>query len=137
MLIKKGGIVMKKVYPAIFEKDPVGFGIYFPDVEGAVTQAETIPEGLEMASDALGIMLSDLIEKGYSLPEPSEINDLTINRETEFATLIPVELNHYLKDDKLDKKTIKIPHWLNVRATNEKINFSKTMADALEEKLNI
>ena len=78
-----------------------------------------------------------MIEKGYSLPEPSEINDLTINRETEFATLIPVELNDYLKDAKLDKKTIKIPHWLNVRATNEKINFSKTMADALEEKLNI
>lgn len=86
---------MKKVYPAIFEEDPVGFGIYFPDVEGAVTQAETIPEGLEMASDALGIMLGDLIEKGLSLPEPSEINDLKINRETEFAKLISVELNEY------------------------------------------
>ncbi|MDY4307832.1 hypothetical protein SNF32_13555 [Enterococcus mundtii] len=54
---------MKKVYPAIFEKDPVGYGIYFPDVEGAVTQSEDIAQGLELAADALGIMLGDLVEK--------------------------------------------------------------------------
>lgn len=128
---------MKKVYPAIFEKDPVGYGIYFPDVEGAVTQSSSVIEGLEIASDALGIMLSDLIENEVPLPKPSDINNLTINHDTEFATLISVDLNDYLKDVKLDKKTIKIPHWLNVRATNEGINFSKTMADALEEKLNV
>ena len=45
---------MLKIYPAIFEKDLTGYGIFFPDVEGAVTQADTLNEGLEMASDALG-----------------------------------------------------------------------------------
>lgn len=128
---------MKKVYPAIFEKDPVGYGIYFPDVEGAVTQAETILEGLEVASDALGIMLSDLVERNLPLPEPSTMKEISYDPETEFATLVSVELDDYLKDVKLDKKTIKIPHWLNVRATNEGINFSKTMTEALAKKLNI
>lgn len=128
---------MKKVYPAIFEKDPVGYGIYFPDVEGAVTQAETILEGLEVASDALGIMLGDLVEHNLPLPEPSNMNEISYDPETEFVTLVSVELDDYLKDVKLDKKTIKIPHWLNVRATNEGINFSKTMTEALAQKLNI
>ena len=128
---------MKKVYPAIFEKDPVGYGIYFPDVEGAVTQAETIIEGLEVASDALGIMLGDLVEHNIPLPEPSNMNEISYDPEVEFVTLVSVDLDDYLKDVKLDKKTIKIPHWLNVRATNEGINFSKTMTEALAQKLNI
>ncbi|BAO08146.1 MULTISPECIES: type II toxin-antitoxin system HicB family antitoxin [Enterococcus] len=128
---------MKKVYPAIFEKDPVGYGIYFPDIEGAVTQSKDIIEGLEVASDALGIMLGDLVENNKPLPKPTNINDLSIDSEREFATLISVDLNDYLKDVQLDKKTIKIPHWLNVRATNEGINFSKTMSEALVQKLNI
>lgn len=127
---------MKKVYPAIFEKDPVGYGIYFPDIEGAVTQSKDIIEGLEVASDALGIMLGDLVENNKPLPKPTNINDLSIDSEREFATLISVDLNDYLKDVQLDKKTIKIPHWLNVRATNEGINFSKTMSEALVQKLN-
>ncbi|MBO0461664.1 MULTISPECIES: type II toxin-antitoxin system HicB family antitoxin [Enterococcus] len=128
---------MKKVYPAIFEKDPVGYGIYFPDIEGAVTQSKDIIEGLEVASDALGIMLGDLVENNKPLPKPTNINDLSIDSEREFATLISVDLNDYLKDVQLDKKTIKIPHWLNVRATNEGINFSKTMSEALVQKLKI
>lgn len=128
---------MKKVYPAIFEKDPVGYGIYFPDIEGAVTQAESVTEGLEMASDALGIMLGDLVENNLPLPTPSNINDLKIDQKNEFATLISVDLNDYLKEVQLDKKTIKIPHWINVRATKEGINFSKTMTEALAKKLNI
>ena len=128
---------MKKVYPAIFEKDPVGYGIYFPDIEGAVTQSKDIIEGLEVASDALGIMLGDLVENNKPLLKPTNINDLSIDSEREFATLISVDLNDYLKDVQLDKKTIKIPHWLNVRATNEGINFSKTMSEALVQKLNI
>lgn len=128
---------MKKVYPAIFEKDPVGYGIYFPDIEGAVTQSKDIIEGLEVASDVLGIMLGDLVENNKPLPKPTNINDLSIDSEREFATLISVDLNDYLKDVQLDKKTIKIPHWLNVRATNEGINFSKTMSEALVQKLNI
>jgi len=121
---------MKKVYPAIFEKDPVGYGIYFPDIEGAVTQSEDIGQGLELAADALGIMLGDLVEKNLPLPAPTDINSLSV-------TLVSVDLNDYLKDVQLDKKTIKIPHWMNVRAMNEGINFSKTMAEALAQKLNI
>lgn len=128
---------MIKVYPAIFETDPVGYGIYFPDVEGAITQGNDLDDGLEMASDALGIQLAWNIENQMPLPAPTPINDLQINKETQFATLVAVDLADYLKDTKADKKTIKIPHWLNVRAEKEGVNFSKTMTNALMEKLGV
>ncbi len=128
---------MLKIYPAVFERDEVGYGIYFPDVEGAVTQGADIEEGLEMASDVLGIQLSWNVEHGISLPKSSDINDVEYNKETQFVTLVTVDLSDYLKDTKSDKKTIKIPHWLNVRAEKEGINFSRTMKEALIEKLGI
>lgn len=128
---------MKKIYPAVFEKDPVGFGIYFPDVAGAVTQGETLAEGLENAADALGIMLADLVEKNISLPTPTPVDQVAVKAEEEFVTLVMVDLADYLKDTKLDKKTIKVPHWLNVRATKAGVNFSKTMTEALVEKLGV
>ncbi|EOT44465.1 type II toxin-antitoxin system HicB family antitoxin [Enterococcus columbae] len=128
---------MQKVYVAVFEKDPVGYGIYFPDVEGAVTQGSTIAEGMENASDALGIMLADLIENSVPLPKATAINDVVIENEHQFKTLISVDLMDYLKESVLDKKTVKVPHWLNVRATKANINFSKTLSDALIEKLGV
>lgn len=128
---------MFKVYSAVFEQDPVGYGIYFPDIEGAVTQGTTIEEGIDNASDALGMMLADLIENEIPLPQPTNINEIKIDENTQFKTLISVDLADYLKETKLDKKTVKIPHWLNVRASKANVNFSKTLSDALIEKLGV
>lgn len=128
---------MKKIYPAIFKRTSGGYEIRFPDVDEVIAEAENIAEGLEIASERLGRELGMLVEKNITLPTPSPINTLSIDSEKEFATLISVDLNDYLKDTQLDKKTIKIPHWLNVRATKEGINFSKTMTEALAKKLNI
>ena len=128
---------MIKVYSAVFEQDSVGYGIYFPDIEGAVTQGTTIEEGINNASDALGMMLADLIENEIPLPQPTNINEIKIDENTQFKTLISVDLADYLKETKLDKKTVKIPHWLNVRAIKANVNFSKTLSDALIEKLGV
>ena len=49
---------MKYVYPAVFHCTiEGGYYIDFPDVAGAITQAETLYEALEMAEDALAGML--------------------------------------------------------------------------------
>ena len=51
---------MKYVYPAVFYKDkelPETYTVIFPDVEGAVTQGETLFNAMEMAEDALCGML--------------------------------------------------------------------------------
>ena len=63
--------------------------------------------------------------------------DIAMNKETQFVTLVSVNLLDYLQDSVPDKKTIKIPQWLNARATKAGINFSKTMIEALMEKLQV
>lgn len=40
-------------------------------------------------------------------------------------------------ESSINKKTIKIPHWLNIRAEKAGINFSRTMTEALMEKLGV
>ncbi|KAF1305039.1 type II toxin-antitoxin system HicB family antitoxin [Enterococcus sp. JM9B] len=128
---------MIKIYPAVFENDPVGYGIFFPDIEGATTQGNNLIEALEMASDELGIQLAWNIENGVPLPEPTPINSIKIDEKKQFVSLVSVDLSDYLQETNPDKKTIKIPHWLNVRAEKEGVNFSKTMTEALMEKLGV
>ena len=49
---------MKYVYPAIFyAAKEGGYVVEFPDVQGAVTQGDTLYEAMEMAEDALAGML--------------------------------------------------------------------------------
>lgn len=126
--------MLKKVYPAVFETDPVGYGIYFPDVEGAVTQGADIADGLEMASDVLGIMLADLVERGKDLPEPTPLNKVLVNKETQFVTLVSVDLAEYLEMNEPVKKTLQIPKWADKRGKDLGINFSRTLTEAILEK---
>lgn len=128
---------MLKVYPAIFTQDPNEYeetkGYYtviFPDFYG-VTQGKNIEEAMENASDYLGIILSDYIENGDSLPTPSNIDDFTID-EHSFATLVSVDLDDYLKDMPYDRTTVTIPHYLKVKADKKGVNFSKVLSDSLE-----
>jgi predicted RNase H-like HicB family nuclease len=127
--------MMKLIYPAVFEHDPVGYGVYFPDVEGAVTQGETLEEALDNASDVLGIQLAWNIENGLPIPKVTDISKIDYDAQVQFTTLVSVDISDYLEETKPDRKTIYIPHWLNVRAEKEGINFSKTMQEALLKKV--
>ena len=64
---------MKYVYPAVFHAEPEGgYTISFPDIEGCLSQGETIQECCEMAEDALTLMLWDMEENHISAPSPTE-----------------------------------------------------------------
>lgn len=60
-------------YPARFTADRQagGYVISFPDVPEAVTQAESIEEGVEMATDCLEMVLAEYIRLGRPIPAPS------------------------------------------------------------------
>jgi antitoxin HicB len=60
-------------YQALFE--PTGEGGYvvtFPDFRWGVTQGDSLEQVGEMATDALSMILNDLIEKGERLPTPGK-----------------------------------------------------------------
>ena len=76
-------------YPAIFyydEKDGVpGYFIHFPDFDAAGTQGTSIEEGMEMASDWLGIHVAHYFEENEVPPKPSNVNDLSPEKNNPFA----------------------------------------------------
>ncbi len=129
---------MKLVYPAIFKKEELGYSVVIPDLLGCCTQGDTLEEAIEMAEDAaLGWLLTTL-EENEEIPNASNINDIKLEDEDEFVSLLLLDLSSYSEkysSRKSVKKTLTIPYWLNERAERLKINFSKTLQDALIFKI--
>lgn len=129
----------KYIYPAVFHPEKEGgFSIEFPDIDGCFTCGDDLADGMEMASDALPLMLVQLEDEKAEIPAPSAINDLKIE-EGDFATLIPCDTTVYrrLMNNAAVKKTLTIPAWLNQTATSAGINFSQVLQDALKTQLNL
>lgn len=129
----------KYVYPAIFTPEEDGkFSISFPDISGCYTCGDNLADGMEMAQDALALMLAHLEDEGRKIPIASAINTLTVG-DDQFTTYIPCDTIMYrrLMNKASVKKTLTIPSWLNDSATAAGINFSQTLQDALKERLNL
>ena len=130
---------MKYVYPVVFSpENEGGFNVYFPDINRGATQGETIEECIEMAEDFLCLALYNMEKEKFKIPSARNIKEV----EAEFddiVTLISVDTDIYRRfyENKLIKKTLNIPSWLNERAENANINFSQTLQKALKEELHI
>lgn len=49
-----------------------GYVVTFPDFDWGVTQGDTEQEAMEMAADALGLMIDHIIKSGEPLPVPGK-----------------------------------------------------------------
>ena len=81
-------------FPAIFTEEKNGYSVNFPDIDSCFTCGETLEEAIEIASDALSLMLSDYEETGTAIPTATKINQLVTNNN-EFAKLITGETDKY------------------------------------------
>ena len=130
---------MKYIYPAVFTKDGDFYIVKFPDIEGCYTQGETLSEAVEMAEDALCLMLYDYEEEGKKIPEPSDIKKIKVSSNDDFVSLVSCDSLEYRKfyDNKAVKKTLTIPSWLNTMSEKDGINFSAVLQNALKKELHI
>ncbi|EKU70615.1 type II toxin-antitoxin system HicB family antitoxin [Selenomonas sp. F0473] len=129
---------MKYVYPAVFQPEETGFFISFPDIEGCFTQSPSIQDGMDMAADALNLMLWHMEEKGLNIPAPSSLRELKCPPDS-FATLIGADTLAYRKqhDTKSVRKNVSIPRWLDTLAAEHNVNFSNIMQNALMDALGV
>ena len=129
---------MKLVYPACFYEEESGYSVEIPDLLGCCTQGNTLEQAMEMAQDAaLGWILTS-IEDEEEIPVPSDIKDVKLEGNNGFVTLLLLDIDQYTEKfgtKKSIKKTLTIPEWLNRRAEKIGINFSKTLQDALLNKI--
>ena len=130
---------MKYVFPAILRlEENIGYFVSFPDLERGATQGDTLADALSMAEDALCLALYDMEESQESIPSPS--NPRTLNmQEDDIVTLISVNTENYRQyyENKLVRKTLNIPSWLNKQAEEANINLSQTLQAALKNELQI
>lgn len=126
--------MLNKVYPAIFHEESNSFWVEFPDLEGCQTYADTLPQAMELASEALGLYLSSLIENDQEAKTPTDIKRISPNDG--FVSYVCCNVEKYLTKNKAIKKTLSIPQWLNESAEKQNINFSAVLKEALIEKIS-
>lgn len=144
---------MNLAYPALFyyvDSEPIHYLVYFPDLKGAGTQGEDIPDALVMASDWLGMTLSEFIEDGKTLPSPSQINDLvlreanpfevhpdsqfTYDPQQSFISMVLINLNQFLQNQRSVEETVTIPIWAVKSAERLGLSYSDVLTEAIAER---
>lgn len=119
-------------YPLIIHNED-GYWGEFPDVPGCNCQGDTLDEIVMDAKEALNLHLLSMVIDGETLPTPSNPTTIKVH-STDFVTMIYGDLDIKKKDTAV-KKTLTIPKWLNDKATDMGINFSKVLQEALLEKV--
>ena len=125
----------KLIYPAVFSYDD-GICVYFPDVDGCYSQADSTEEAFYMAKDALELVLEDYIFNMFEdAPKPSQIKDIKVE-SNQCVALIEVDVDKLIKrnSSKTINKTLTLPSWLNELGIKNKLNFSKILQDGIKKE---
>jgi predicted RNase H-like HicB family nuclease len=143
---KSGVKVVDYIYPAIFHHDdedrPDSWSATFPDWQphySAVTGGDSLSEAMYMAADLLSGMILWAIKDGEELPKASALHELNVEATpNSFASLVSSKIARTKSVDfAIARVDCTMPDWLKYEAKEKGINFSKTLQDALLEKLEI
>lgn len=141
---------MKVIYPVLFyEEKENGYSVFVPDLNNITTCGSTLEEAMCMTEELIAGTVLDIIEEGSKTPKASKIENVTFdklekdlnienwNYISKFKTYIVVDISKFAEKwgKELVKKTVNIPKWVNTKAEEMKINFSKTLEEALLEKI--
>ena len=136
---------MKVIYPVLFYEEKDGnYSVFVPDLKNASTCGETLEEAMNMAEDLIAGIILDEMEEGNKIPDSSKIESVKYDKlEKEldienwdyisrFKTYVVVDISEFAKKwgKQLIKKTVNIPKWINTKAEELRINFSKTLEEA-------
>jgi predicted RNase H-like HicB family nuclease len=130
---------MKNAYPIVMTQGKEYIVVFIPDFN-INTQGKDIPDAIEMARDAIGLMGIDMQDDGETLPEASNISNIESNTAPDsIVSLVDVDFTEYRKknDMRAVKKNCSIPSWLNFEAERAGVNFSAVLQAALKKELNI
>ena len=72
---------MKKKYPVYFTETESDILVECPDLE-VLTQGKDINNAVEMAKDAIELLIVDMEDRNEKVPEPSRIDDLDVKNGT-------------------------------------------------------
>lgn len=130
---------MKNAYPIVMTPKKDFVIVFVPDFN-INTQGKNIPDAIEMARDAIGLMGIDMQDDGKELPKVSNIADIQAEAPSNsIVSLVDVDFGEYRRknDMRTVKKNCTIPSWLNFEAEQAGVNFSAILQAALKRELHI
>lgn len=146
---------MKVIYPVLFYEESDGsYSVFVPDLNknlssNASTCGSDLEDAMNMAEELIAGIVLDEMEENNKIPKASKIEDVSFEElekyldidnwdyRSKFKTYIAVDISKYAEiwGKELVKKTVNIPKWINSKAESLKINFSKTLEEALLKKI--
>ena len=139
---------MKNAYPTFIAKINNDYLVFVPDMK-IYTEGTSIADASEMARDAIGLKGIDLEDENIELPKPSDADkaielakedaDEDFDYSTGLLTYVDVDFSEYRKkhDNKMVRRNVTLPCWLNYAADKAQLNVSKVLQEALKEKLAV
>lgn len=133
---------MRAVYPTFIKQDEGMHLVYVPDLK-IYTQGHDFYDAIEMARDAISLALVSKEDAKEEIPEASDVAKAKAkakkNAEDDFdfldGTLTFVDVDTIGYRNKLSKRSVKknctIPAWLNDKAEQAGVNFSRVLQEAL------
>jgi len=133
---------MKRVYPVVLTKNEGVVLVEVPDLE-ILTQGEDLADAIDMARDAIGLKIISMEDDGEMVPEASNMTEIYIRGSefyeegNSFVTLVDIDVAEYRRknDNKMVRRNVTLPNWMNVAAEKEGLNVSKVLQEALRERL--
>lgn len=135
---------MKAAYPTILTMVDDCILVEVPDLS-ILTEGKDINDAIEMARDAIGLAGISKLDAREEIPTPSVIDDVDIEQGT-FAkdgegivTLVDIDFDAYRKkiDQKMVRRNVTLPSWLNNAAEEAHLNVSGVLQEALKLKLGM
>ena len=114
------------------KKKKGGFTVEVPDLPGCVSEGSTLAEAILMGTDAASGWVLDELEDGKPAPEASPLENI-IPEAGGFVSMLVLDMDAYAEKygEKVTRKNLTIPTWLNTFAENNHINFSQVLQDSL------
>lgn len=106
----------------------------FPDLDGCVTDGDSLEEAMENAQESMGLYLAALLEEGQSLPDASDIREI---KSEDVVSYVSVDVNKFRRSTRAVKKTLSIPEWLAIEAEKNNLSLSKVLQDGLKAQLGM
>jgi len=123
-------------YIGLLRKDSASdYGVDFPDFPGCITAGRVLEEARRMATKALELHVTGMIQYGEPIPEPSGLDEIVANPGNREAVIMVVEL--HAKPVRSIRVNVMLPEDLVQAIDRKTSNRSRFLADAAGEKLHI
>ncbi len=119
-------------YTAVISESDGTFYAKIPDIDGCITTASSLPEAIELITDALNLSLVVLEDEDITPNAPTPQSEIQHEKD-DILTIIQADTIKYrsMTDTKAVRKNVSLPAWMSNLADKRGINCSKVLQDAL------